>query len=54
MFVKLCAGTEYNVEYYYLLNEWYSKDGYRDVKDYLRESGCRYYTNTIPLYALGV
>jgi hypothetical protein len=54
MFVKLCAGTEYNVEYYYLLNEWYSKNSYRDVKDYLRESGCRYYTNTIPLYALGV
>jgi len=54
MFVKLCAETGYNVEYYYLLNDWYSKDVYRDVKEYLRESGCRHYTNTIPLYALGV
>jgi len=54
MFVKLCEGTGYNVEYYYLLNEWYSKDTYRDVKDYLIESGCQFYTNEIPLHSLGV
>ena len=54
MFVKLCEGTGYNVEYYYLLNEWYSKDTYRDVKDYLIEYGCQFYTNEIPLHSLGV
>jgi hypothetical protein len=54
MFTKLCTDTGYNVEYYYLLNDWFSKDTYRDVKEYLRESGCRYYTNQIPLHALGV
>jgi hypothetical protein len=54
MYVKLCSSTGYNVEYCYLLNDWFLKDKYRDVKEYLRESGCRYYFNEIPLYALGV
>ncbi len=54
MFNKLCTNTGYKVEYYYLLNDWFSKDVYRDTKEYLLESGCNFYTNQIPLYALGV
>ena len=54
MFNKLCANTGYKVEYYYLLNDWFSKDVYRDTKEYLLETGCNFYINQIPLYALGV
>lgn len=42
------------VQYTYVLNDWYRKPEYRDVLNYVRESGCEYYFNEVPLDHLGV
>lgn len=38
-----------NVEYIYVLNDWFSKPEYRDVLYYIKESKCHYFFNMIPL-----
>jgi hypothetical protein len=54
IFSKLCENTGYFVKYYYLLNEWFNKSEYDDVKDYLIDSGCGVYINEIPLQDIGI
>jgi hypothetical protein len=54
MFSKLCDKTGYKVEYFYLLNNWFKKDVYRDVKEYLVENGCGVFIDKIPLHSFGL
>ena len=54
MFSKLCNKTGYTVEYFYLLNNWFKKDVYRDVKEYLVENGCGVFIDEIPLHSFGL
>jgi hypothetical protein len=42
-----------NVEYFYVLNDFFDDPAYRDVLSYIEEVGCRYYFNEIPLDLLG-
>ena len=42
-----------NVEYFYVLNDFFNDTAYRDVLSYIEDVGCRYYFNEIPLDLLG-
>jgi len=53
-YTKLMIPLNYKVEYYYILNDWFSQDQYRDVHEYIISVGCQYYFNQIPLYELGL
>ncbi len=51
---KLLAPANIDVEYIYLLDDWFRDDKYRDVLDYIHSVGCDYYFEYIPLYRLGL
>lgn len=46
---KLFHPLGYAVEYLYVFNDWFHDPRYRDTLDYIREMGCHYYFNEIPL-----
>ena len=43
-----------DVSYIYIFNEWFKKPEYRDVLQYIRDVGCEYYFNEIPLEILNI
>lgn len=49
---RLLAATNYTVHFIFLLNDWFKKPAYRDVKNYIKEVGCEYYFNELPLKAI--
>ncbi len=49
---KLLEGTEYKPYFIFLLNDWYKRPEYADVKTYIRSVGCDYYFNELPLAAI--
>lgn len=51
---KLLSKTGIKVEYIYLLDDWFKQDKYRDTLNYIKEVGCDYYFNQIPLKKLGL
>lgn len=51
---KLVFGLNIKVEYIYILSDWFMKDSYRDVLEYINSVGCSYYFNEIPLEDLGI
>lgn len=51
---KIFSRLNIDVEYIYLLSDWFLKPEYRDVLDYIISVGCHYYFNYIPLYKLGL
>lgn len=51
---KLMAPANIDVEYVYLLDDWFRKDAYKDVLDYIQSVGCDYYFEYIPLVKLGL
>lgn len=51
---KLLASLNVEVEYIYLLSEWYKKPCYKDVLDYIQSVNCDYYFEYIPLQRLGL
>jgi hypothetical protein len=46
---KLFSNTDINVEYIYVLNDWFKADAYKDVLEYILEVGCYYFFNEVPL-----
>ena len=40
---KMFAPLNINVEFYYLLNDWFEKDRYRDTLAYIEDKGSRYF-----------
>ncbi|ELH3499971.1 hypothetical protein RPZ72_001036 [Campylobacter upsaliensis] len=46
---KLLSNLNMEVEYVYLLSNWFRKPEYRDVLDYIISVNCRYYFEYIPL-----
>ena len=46
--------VKYGTEYYYLLNDWYDREEYKDVKEYIKSVGCKYFINEINLEELGI
>lgn len=45
---------QFNVEYIYVLNDWFKQDSYKDVLDYIQSMNCHYYFNTIPINILNL
>jgi len=51
---KLMAPANIDVEYIYLLDNWFKDSKYKDVLDYIQSVGCDYYFEYIPLARLGL
>lgn len=51
---KLLSQLNIEVEYLYLLGDWFRKPQYRDVLDYIISVRCSYYFEYIPLYKFGL
>ncbi len=51
---KLMAPANIDVEYIYLLDDWFRKEQYKDVLNYIHSVGCDYYFEYIPLQRLGL
>lgn len=51
---KLMAPANIDVEYIYLLDNWFRNGKYKDVLDYIHSVGCDYYFEYIPLNRLGL
>ncbi len=51
---KLMAPLNIDVEYIYLLSEWFKHPKYKDVLDYIISVRCQYYFEYIPLTKLGL
>lgn len=52
---KLLSTLNVEVKYIYILNDWFKKDEYKDVLDYIISiEGCYYYFNYLPLQKIGL
>ena len=51
--INSCS-NKYKTEYYYLLNDWFKKNEYQDVKQYIINVGCKYFIEKIEFSALGI
>ena len=51
---KLLSHLNIEVEYIYLLSDWFKKSEYKDVLDYIISVRCAYYFGYIPLEKLGL
>jgi len=51
---KLFSRANIEVEYIYLLGDWFKKPEYKDVLDYIISVRCSYYFNYIPLEKIGL
>jgi len=51
---KLLKPLGINVKYTYVLNDWFKKQEYKDVLDYIDSVDCYYFFNEIPLSFLGL
>lgn len=53
-YVKLVKPLGLQVKYVYVLNEWFQKDEYKDVRAYIRSVGCDYFIHELPLDYFGL
>lgn len=51
---KLVSPLGCEVEYVYVLNDWFRQPGYRDVLDYIDSVNCHYTFEELPLVWLGL
>jgi hypothetical protein len=51
---RLFAPLNHNVEYIYILNDWFRNTKYRDTLDYIIEMNCKYYFEFLPLHEIGL
>ena len=51
---KLFARANIEVEYVYLLSDWFKQPRYKDVLDYIISVDCQFYFEYIPLTKLGL
>lgn len=53
-YIKLMSSLRIEVEYIYVLNDWFNKPEYKDVREYIHSVGCHYFFNYLPLNELGL
>lgn len=53
-YAKLMAPLNIEVEYIYILSDWFRNPIYKDVCDYIISVGCQYYFEYLPLQKLGL
>ena len=51
---KLFAPLNYEIEYMYILSDWFNCPEYKDVLAYINSVGCQYYFGYLPLQKLGL
>lgn len=51
---KLMAPLNIEVEFIYILSDWFRKPEYKDVLDYIISMSCQYYFQYLPLQKLGL
>lgn len=51
---KIFSSLNYEVEYIYILSDWFRKEVYKDVRDYIVSVGCRLYFEYLPLQEIGL
>lgn len=51
---KLVAQLNYEVEFIYILSDWFNVPRYKDALDYVISVGCQYYFKYLPLQKLGL
>lgn len=51
---KLFSPIDIQVEYIYVLSDWFKRDEYRDALNYINSVGCHYYYSEIPLEHLNL
>jgi hypothetical protein len=51
---KLMAPLNIDVEYIYILSDWFKHPAYKDTLDYIISVGCHYYFELLPLKKLGL
>jgi hypothetical protein len=51
---KLLSKANIEVEYIYLLSDWFRNQSYKDVLDYIHSVHCHYFFEYIPLIKLGL
>ena len=51
---KLLSRLNIEVEYVYILSNWFKKPEYKDVLNYILSVNCQYYFEYIPLEKLGL
>ena len=54
IYQKLLNSLDYEVNYYYLLNDWFTKSEYIDVFEYIDSVGCKKFIEFIPFEELGL
>lgn len=53
-YMKLMAQLNVEVEYIYVLSDWFRNLVYKDVLDYIISVNCQYYFGYLPLHKLGL
>lgn len=53
-YIKLFSALNVEVEYIYILSDWFKKPEYKDVLDYIISVGCHYYFEYLPLHKIGL
>jgi hypothetical protein len=51
---KLMSAINVDVEYIYILSDWFKHHSYKDTLDYIISVGCQYYFEYLPLNKLGL
>ncbi|MEK8019419.1 MAG: hypothetical protein VSS75_021310 [Candidatus Parabeggiatoa sp.] len=51
---RLFSPLNYEVEFIYILNNWFKDDKYKDTLDYIIEMNCKYYFNYLPFDKMGL
>ena len=46
---KLASQMGFNIEYTYVLSDWFKQDKYYDVLSYIEKTVCSYFFNELPL-----
>jgi hypothetical protein len=51
---KLFNPLGINVEFYFVLNRWFEQDANRDVFEYIKSVGCKYFIEVLPFEEIGL
>jgi len=51
---KLFSELNYEVEYIYVLSDWFKNPKYSNTLEYIIEVGCKYYFEYLPLHKIGL
>lgn len=54
IYMRLVSSLKIKVSLIYVLNDWFKKEKYHDSLEYIKNTGCEYYFNELPLEKIGL